>query len=142
MFKLDLTVSKVYKSFKDYKFWMQQSQIRKVHPTDWESSLDYLASGLRELPLEIKLLYNYACVNEKIGNYQTALQFFDFAMEIRPRWTDALFGKAVTYFKLGHFKQSKKCVKTAIHNYKNDSFEKLAVMQYFQAMCYKNLGKF
>ena len=101
-----------------------------------------MASGLRELPLEIKLLYNYASINEKIGNYDMALKFFDFCKEIRPRWTDALFGKAVTFFKLGEFKKSKKCVKIAIHNYKSDSFEQLEVMQYFQAMCYKNLGKF
>lgn len=116
-------MSKVYKNFKDFKFWLQQSQIRKNHPTDWASALDYLASGLRELPLEIKLLYNYASLNEKLERYDIALQFFDFCLEIRPRWTDALFGKAVTYFKLGEFKKSKKCVKTAIHNYKDDSFE-------------------
>ena len=42
-----------------------------------------------------------------------------------------MFGKAVTYFKLGEFKKSKKCVKIAIHNYKKDSFEQLEVMQYF-----------
>ena len=90
-----------------------------------------MASGLREIPLNLQLIYNYACVNEKLGRYDIAIRFFGYAIEIRPRWTDALFGQAVTYFKLGNFKMSKKCVKTAIHNYKNSCFEKLEVMQYF-----------
>ena len=74
--------------------------------------------------MNINLLYNYACVNERLGRYDVALRFFQHAMEIRPRWTDALFGQAVTYFKLGKYCQSKDCVKTAIYNYKNDSFER------------------
>ena len=53
-----------------------------------------------------------------------------------------MFGEAVTHFKLGDFKKSKKCVKIAIHNYKHNCFEKIEVMMYFRAMCYKNLYKF
>jgi len=40
------------------------------------------------------------------------------------------------------FKSAKRCIKRAIKSYKNDSLEKLEVMIYFQAMCYKNLRKF
>lgn len=61
MFTLDLTLDKVYKEFKDYRFWIQQSQLRKRFEEDWESVADYLASGLRELPLNLTLIYNYAC---------------------------------------------------------------------------------
>jgi len=116
--------------------------MHKVHPEDWESAADYLSSGLRELPLNLHLLYNYAATNTKMGKYEIAIRFFKYAQEIRPRWTDALFGEAVTHFKLGEFKRAKKCIKLAIQHYKNDSFEKIEVMQYFKAMCYKNLGKY
>jgi tetratricopeptide (TPR) repeat protein len=40
------------------------------------------------------------------------------------------------------FKSAKRCIKRAIHSYKNDNLEKLEVMVYFQAMCYKNLRKY
>ena len=52
-FVLELSVNKVFKDFKDYKFWLQQSQIRRVDDEDWETPLDYLSSGLRELPLNL-----------------------------------------------------------------------------------------
>jgi hypothetical protein len=52
-FELELSIQKVYKDFKDYKFWLQQAQVRKLNEDDWESPLDYLASGLRELPLNL-----------------------------------------------------------------------------------------
>ena len=41
-----------------------------------EAGLDYLRNGLRELPLDYKLIYNYACSNEEIGNYEKAKRFF------------------------------------------------------------------
>jgi len=109
---------------------------------DWESSLDYTTSGLRMIPLDINLLYNYAGYNEKLGRFDIARDFFDFCCEIRPRWSDALFGQSVTYFKEGDFKSSKRKVKQAIANYKKDSLVSFEEMIYFRAMCYKNLGKF
>ena len=78
-----------------------------MHPEDWETVRDYLNSGLRHLPLNSILLYNYAVANEKLKKYQTALTFFRIAQELKPRWADALFGEAVTLFKLGRYKESK-----------------------------------
>ena len=34
---------------------------------DWETAIDYIASGIKELPLKFKLLYNYACLSERMG---------------------------------------------------------------------------
>lgn len=112
------------------------------HPNDWEPALDYLASGLRELPLSLDMLYNYACINEKLGRPDIALKFFRHARELRPRWTDALFGEAVTHFKLGNYRKSQESIGLAIANFKEDSAVDLGVMLYFQAMCYKKLGDF
>lgn len=112
------------------------------HAGDWEPALDYLASGLRELPLNLEMLYNYACISEKLGRPELALKFFRHAREIRPRWTDALFGEAVTNFKLGDYKTSQERIALAIAHYKEDSSVDLGVMQYFQAMCYKRLGDY
>jgi len=86
------------------------------------------------------MLYNYACISEKLGRPQVAIKFFRHAQEIRPRWTDALFGEAITHFKLGDYHASQECMKLAIHNYKDDSSVDLGVMQYFQAMCFKKMG--
>lgn len=47
------TLSTRYQGFKDYRFWLQQSQLGMKYSDDWESALDYLASGLRELPLNL-----------------------------------------------------------------------------------------
>ena len=47
MYTLELTVQTVYKDFKDYRFWLQQAQIRRVNSEDWDSPLDYLGCGLR-----------------------------------------------------------------------------------------------
>lgn len=119
-----------------------------------------MTSGLRELPLNLTLLYNYGCANERLGRYDTAIRFFQYAEDIKPRWSDALFGKAVTYFKLGEYKQSKKCVKLAIKQFKydknhgsvydkdddfikeKDPMKKINEMIYFKAMCYKKLKKY
>ena len=72
--------------------------------------------------------------------YTTALKFFAFCEELKPRWVNSLFGQAVTYFKLGKFLMSRDAVEIAIGNYKNDAFEEEYTLQYFRAMCYKNLG--
>lgn len=53
-----------------------------------------------------------------------------------------MYGEAVTHYKIGDFKQSKKCVKIAIKNYKVDSLQDPNEMLYFKAMCYKHLEKY
>lgn len=93
--------------------------------------MDYIRNGLKELPLCPQLLYNYACANERIGKFQMAVKFFSYAQRVRPRWTDALFGEAVSHFKGQDFKSAKRCIKKAIKSYKDDSLEKLEVMVYF-----------
>ena len=104
--------------------------------------MDYLRNGIKELPLNPQLLYNFACANERIERYEIAIKFFQFAEKCKARWPDALFGQAICHFKLHDFKASKKCTKIAIKAYKNDSMIPQEVMLYFQAMCYKNLRKF
>lgn len=63
-----------------------------LNQEDYDTALDYLASGLKEQPLNIQLLYNYAVYSLKRLKHQQAIKFFDFCMQIRPRWADALFG--------------------------------------------------
>ncbi len=47
---------------------------------DYETALDYLASGLRYIPLNLKLLYNYAAFNLKLFNHDIAIRFFGYCM--------------------------------------------------------------
>ena len=68
---------------------------------DWETSIDYIASGIKELPLNFNLLYNYACLSEKLGRIEIAIRFFEISMEVKPRWVDSLFALAIIYYKLG-----------------------------------------
>lgn len=141
-FTLDPKEDCVFKDLNDHNFWIYQSQVQKYDEHDWDTAIDYITNGLRSNPLNLKLLFNYACFSEKMGRIQIARKFFKYCQNIKPRWTDALFGEAITYFKECNFKQSKRCVKIAIRNYKNDSLQDLNEMIYFKAMCYKNLGKF
>ena len=53
-----------------------------------------------------------------------------------------MFGKAVVLFKTGYYRESKKCIKIAIKNFKDDTLTDLNFMIYFRAMCYKRLHKF
>ena len=48
-----------------------------------ELAIDFLRNGLREIPKNPQLLYNYACANEKIGNYHRAVRFFQFASKLK-----------------------------------------------------------
>jgi len=41
-----------------------------LNQEDYDTALDYLASGLRELPLNINLLYNYAVYSLKRLKHQ------------------------------------------------------------------------
>ena len=138
----DLQTSTFFKDFKDYRFWLTLAQKRMQASGNIEDGMDYIRNGLKELPLCPELLYNYACANESTGNFPTAVKFFAYAHQVRPRWCDALFGEAVSHFKMQDFKSAKRCIKRAIKSYKNDSKEKIEVMIYFQAMCYKNLRKY
>ena len=115
--------------------------MRKKDADDWESASDYLASGLRELPLNITLLYNFAAVQERLGQYKKSLRFFGYCEELRQRWTECLFGQAVIYFKFGNFKKAKDLAKVAIYNYKQNSLPEFNHLLYFKAMCFKKLGK-
>ena len=158
---LDLrSVNAVYKDFNDYRFWLNLSQTRMQLQPDgsgkFEDAIDYLKNGIRNLPLNSCLLYNFACVNEKIGNFGTAIKFFGFLEKLRPKWVDSLYGMAVSFFRIGNYKTAKQIIKKAIiylknneheknpksHNEEYPNLENLDVLIYFRATCYKNLGKF
>jgi tetratricopeptide (TPR) repeat protein len=89
---------------------------------DWETAIDYIASGIKELPLKFKLLYNYACLSERLGRIEIAIRFFEISMEVRPRWVDSLFALAIIYYRLGDLKKCEQQINIAISNYKNTSF--------------------
>ena len=96
------------KDFKDPNFWLQLSQKQMENP-DGEgphSLINYLKNGLRNIPLEPLMLYNFAVAHERVGCDRFALLFFKFARMARLNWTDAWFGEAVTNFKLKLFEQS------------------------------------
>jgi tetratricopeptide (TPR) repeat protein len=125
--------------------------------TDWASAMDYLVSGLRVLPLDVCLLYNFAVCNDRLKNYDIAMTFFDFCNEIQPRYSNALFGKAVVYYRMGDYKNAKKYSKKALEHYKwrpeeiqhrdDTGIWKWNLhtdneIVYFKAMCYRKIGKF
>ena len=89
-----------HKDFKDYRFWLKIAQKKFQEGNSDDLAIDFLRNGIREIPTNPELLYNYACANEKIGNYQTAIKFFEFASQLKNNWPDALFGEAITHFKL------------------------------------------
>ena len=41
-----------------------------------EAGLDYLRNGLKEIPLNPELMYNFACANERLKKYKLAAKFF------------------------------------------------------------------
>ena len=47
------------------------------YANDWETAIDYIASGIKELTLKFKLLYNYACLSERLGRIEIAIKFFE-----------------------------------------------------------------
>ena len=68
-----------YKDFKDYRFWLELSQKQMKKTQNYESFKDYLRNGLREIPLNPHLLYNYACANERMRQFHTSVKFFRYA---------------------------------------------------------------
>lgn len=86
--------------------------------------MDYLRNGLKELPLNPQLLYNFAVANEHILRQKIAIKFYQYAEICKPRWSDALLGEAICHFKLEDYKSAKRCTKKAIKGYKNDSLVK------------------
>ena len=61
---------------------------------------------------------------------------------MRPNWTDAVFGEALTHFKLKDFKRAKRCVDQAIDTYQPGSNESKDFLKFIKAMCNKNLGNY
>jgi tetratricopeptide (TPR) repeat protein len=136
----DLGQNTYHKDFKDYRFWMKIAQKKFQEADNDELAIDFLRNGLREVPKSPQLLYNYACANEKVGNYQVAVRFFRFASKLKQNWTDALFGEAVTHFKLRNYTEAEACIVKALKSYKKaDAMEEYEVMLYFKAMVYKKL---
>jgi hypothetical protein len=62
----DLKQNTYNKDFKDYRFWLKLAQKRIEATGNIEDGMDYLRNGLKELPLNPQLLYNFAVANEKI----------------------------------------------------------------------------
>ena len=89
---VDLKQNTYHKDFKDYRFWMKLAQKRMEDTGNIEDGMDYLRNGIKELPLNPQLLYNFACANERIKRYEMAIKFFEFAEKCKARWPDALFG--------------------------------------------------
>lgn len=151
------SVNAYYEDFSDYRLWLtlsqQQMDLKEDGSGEFQSAMDYLRNGLKEIPLNPELLFNYANCNERLGKHKTAVKFFRFAQIVREGWSDAYFGEAVSHFEQQYFLEAKRCVKKAIYwseeNAKNhsakdhvDSKEDIQILKYFQAMCYKNLKKF
>lgn len=62
----DLKESTYHKDFKDYRFWLKLAQKRMEATGNIEDGMDYLRNGIKELPLNPQLLYNFGCANERI----------------------------------------------------------------------------
>ena len=77
------SVTGYYKDFSDYRFWLTLSQqrmdLKEDGSGDFESAMDYLRNGLKEIPLNPELLFNYANTNERLGKHHVAIKFFRFA---------------------------------------------------------------
>jgi tetratricopeptide (TPR) repeat protein len=59
---------------------------------DYLTGIDYYKNGLRMLPSSTHLLYNYACFNERLGNYLTAIQFYNFVLKLKQNDVNSLYG--------------------------------------------------
>lgn len=70
---------------------------------DWLTVIEYCSCGMRQNPLSIKLLYNFATANERLNNFETALVFYDYCLVLRPLWSEAMYCMAVINFKRGNF---------------------------------------
>lgn len=142
LFKVDMSGIVSYTNMHDHRYWLQQAQQQMKNPEDWDTAIDFYTCGVRFLPLNPQLVYNLGSVYQNLGKFTISRMFYDHCLEIKPRWTEALFGKAVTYFKQGMYNDSRRCVKVAIKNFKNNSLAEFNHMVYFKAMCYKRLHKF
>jgi len=62
---------------------------------------------------------------------------------VKPLWTNAVFGEAISHFKLKRFVEAKKCITVAINNFdESDCMESIHVLEFIKAMCDKNLGNY
>lgn len=67
-------------------------------------AMEFYKNGLMEVPDSADLLYNFACLNERVGNYTNAFRFFEFALEVKPKWAEAIYGQALSCFKKKEYK--------------------------------------
>ena len=95
------------------------------------SLINYLKNGLRNIPLEPLMLYNFAVAHERVGCDAFALLFFKFARLAKLNWVDAWFGEAVTNFKLKLFEQSSQAIEMANKVHKMDAIVEKEVLLYF-----------
>jgi len=121
---------------------MRLAQKKLMQTKNLDFVVDFLRSGLSYSNANEKLLYNFACANEQLGHYEKAMRFFQYAQIVRPNWTDAVFGEALTHFKLKNFKKAKKCVELALRTYEANSFESEDILRFMKAMCDKNLSNY
>lgn len=52
-----------------------------------------------------------------MGKFYNTLRWFKHGLSLNSKWTDALFGTAVTYFKMSKYKDALKYIQTAIECY-------------------------
>lgn len=118
-------------------FWMQRA-LMCTQEAKIEAAIDYYKQGLRIQPTCESLLYNLACAFEKLGKRQNTLLWFKYALQLKPRWTDALYGVAVTQFKSGDFNSALEFIERAVETYRQ-GLVSLNCMIYLRSMCYKCL---
>lgn len=80
--------------------------------------MDYYRQGLRINPTSEILLYNLACCFEKISKFKNTIRWLEHALSVKQRWTDAFYGLAMTYFKMGDYQQSSHYIENAIESYR------------------------
>lgn len=119
LFTLDLkNVNSFYKDFSDYRLWLslaqQKMNLKANGSGDFEAAIDYIRNGIRQIPMNYALLYNFGVVNEKLGNYNIARKYLKFAQTVKPDSADAFFSDAVVCFKMGNYADAHFIVTKAI----------------------------
>lgn len=150
----------VFDDFKDFRFWINIAQKEIDDTGNIENAMDYLKNGILHLPLNCYLVFNYACLNEKLRNFGKAMKFFELVTELNPSWPDPLLGLGIALFKLGRYSEAKLAIDKALEiekensevkknnrrSFRNDNEWPEPVQRekllYFRALCHKRLKNY
>jgi tetratricopeptide (TPR) repeat protein len=97
---------------------------------DIDTAMTYYGKVLDLRPTDHLAISNIASINAKAGKFKEAIELFNKALDIKPKFGNALYGKALSFFHLGQYSEAFECCTITMKSIKPLNSESKSILSF------------